>query len=137
VEPVSYIVTDDLYDKWGKNNVDDWATLDNAVSPTPAQRIASAIAWAEGYVESRFTGSRFAVPFSLGTTSTPIIKRWCAVLAGCWLYEARGWGRGEADEREDMQAERAQVDEDIELTLLGTRDFDAGLSFSGPSAPHE
>lgn len=83
----TYISQSDVENKFGTTNVAKWSQLDNAVEEADTDRIATAIAFAEELVESMFRGGRYAVPFS-GTCL--VLKDWCAVHAGKWLYSNRG-----------------------------------------------
>ena len=131
-----YISDSDLYSRWGKDNIDEWASLDNQTSPTAAERRATAIAWAEQYVEDRFRNGLYEVPFQFNGDGAKPVHDWMATLAGVWLYRTHGWSRGEDEKLDMMNSARKAVDDEIASYLAGIRTLDAERSFTGPTAPH-
>jgi hypothetical protein len=79
---------------FGKNNIEEWADLDGDKSDaTIASRIAAALDYADGEINSRLRMTMYTLPLvKRNTTSTvpreivDIAKRFAAV----WLYESRG-----------------------------------------------
>lgn len=133
----AYIDDDDLYGRWGKDNVDEWASLDNQATPTAATRRTTAIAWAEQYVEDRFRNSRYEVPFSFNTTAAGYpVHEWMKTLAGVWLFQTHGWAHGQNEKLDMMATARSDAEREMDTYLAGMMDLDAAHSFDGPTAPH-
>lgn len=134
----TYITDNDLYSRWGKDNIDEWASLDNQATPTAATRRADAIAWAEKIVEDAFRDGRYAVPFTFGTTdSARPVKEWMTTLAGVWLFQTHGWAHGEDDKLEQMNKARDAVYSDMNRYHAGMAALDATQNATdGPTAPH-
>jgi len=132
-----YIAQSDVENVYGVGNVATWSDLgdsDEAVADTA--RIALAIAWAEKRVENRFRGSRYTVPFELGTsTIDDQLKQWCAVYAGHWLYASRDISRGDPETgRTDHQI--STIEAEISEVLAGQSTLDAASAApSTPSGP--
>ena len=131
-----YIDEDDLYSRWGKDNIDEWASLDNQSSPTAEERRQAAIDWAEQYVEDRFRNGPYEVPFSFNGNGGKPVHEWMRTLAGIWLYRTHGWSRGEGEKLTEMNDVAERTDEEMNSYLAGTRALDAAASFTGPSVPH-
>lgn len=133
----TYIDTTDVYERWGKDNVDEWASLDNQATPTAATRITTAISYAEQRVEDVFRDSRYEVPFSFNTTGAQsIVDHWMATLAGVKLYHAHGQARGEDEKADEMRQAVLDTEDEMALYVANARVLDAQESFSGPTAPH-
>jgi phage gp36-like protein len=106
-------VQSDIENAFGIDNVRIWSNLDGSTDVADTNRIAAAIAYAEDYIDSRFRGSRFVVPFS---SPTPLIVNWCARLAGMWLYESRPES---GDEGKNFSELRNEVELEISQCLAG------------------
>lgn len=92
---MAYITRANLEDVFGATTIAQWSNLDRSVNAAvvgpDAARIASAIAYAEDVVESRFRGGRYRVPFvGLAGTIPAEMTDWLARIAGVWLYTSRG-----------------------------------------------
>jgi phage gp36-like protein len=88
----SYCVRSDIEQAFGVNNVTIFADLDNdGNSTTIAARIARAIVVASEEIDdaARKGGYRIPLQNEAGTISATVVNL-CAVLAGLWMYEARG-----------------------------------------------
>lgn len=74
--------------KYGADNIDGWADLDNDKDQTKIDaRIDDAIAEAYDFINDRLRASAFTIP----PVEVPsAFEHMNALLAGCLLYEARG-----------------------------------------------
>lgn len=130
----SYITTANVQDVFGTQNVISWSNLDRSTTTVDDDRVASAIAWAEAYVESRFRPSEYTVPLSATSGTLSTVLDWMAKLAGYWLYRDRG--QDDTDELVERMADvKEQVDQEISLTLAGMRRLNASRAHSSPTAP--
>ena len=132
----TYISQSNVEDVFGTTNVALWSQLSPSSSTADTARIASAIAYAEEYVENRFRGSRYAVPFS--GSSTQLID-WMAKLAGVWLYESRGLRDTAAagtDDANRVRIHKRLVDNEIKGVLMGSARLNLGSATGRqPTAP--
>ena len=89
---MTYCDRADIESIYGANNVLQWSDLDNTADDAKvAARIDDVIADATDIINTRMRGGRYPVPLVDREGATPrIIRRACASLAGCLLYEARG-----------------------------------------------
>lgn len=84
-----YCTRSDIEAVFGRTNVAKWADLDNdGTNAKIDARIAVAIEAATREVNNRLRGGVYAVPV-LGDDGT--IREIAATLAGCWLYDIRGY----------------------------------------------
>lgn len=77
---------------FGTENVTQWSDLDsNENSSEKTARIAAAIAYASDAIDDVIRTANYTIPLAnaAGTTPTTIINL-AAILAGLWMYEARG-----------------------------------------------
>lgn len=114
-------------------NVTTWADLDNDANASKiTARIARAIVVAEDQVNAWLRGGAYAIPFSGAPT---MIEDICAVLAGVWLYDARGvaeYGVGDGKVQHRLHHQR-----DTALTKLveirtGDLDIDVAMVDTTP-----
>jgi phage gp36-like protein len=80
---------------WGVQNVSQFADMDNDANPTTiASRIAAAITWASAEIDDYLRVANYRIPCTTltGTVETvpTTVAYHAAVLAGVFLYEARG-----------------------------------------------
>ena len=117
---MAYIVQADIEAAFGVDNVRIWSNLDGDTNTTDTARVASAIAYAEDVVNSRFRGSKYSVP----VTATAMVKNWCARLAGMWLFESRP---APADEKagDNFMDVRETVMSEISQCLAGIIELDS------------
>lgn len=94
---MAYCAQADIEAIWGVNNVSStthgsWADMDNDGNATKiAARIAQAVAHADEIVNSRMRSTPYKLDLTTAAGATPVlITHVAAVLAGLWLYEARG-----------------------------------------------
>lgn len=135
----AYIAQSDLEALFGTKNIAAWSVLDPDADPGTANaaRIASAIAFAEGYVEDRFRGGPYAVPF-VATGAFPVaFTDILAKIAGVWLYNSRGLRAQTSDESTNrITGFRREAEELIDLYLARTRKAAlAPAESSGPTTP--
>ena len=134
----SYISSADIDNVFGSVNVTKWSNLDNATTTRDAGRVISAIAYGEGFVEDRFRGGEYSVPFQRTTGSWPVmLVDWMAKLAGIWLYRSRGSLDGDKDKGADKYDDMSEkVEEQIDAYVSGQRRLSLQLAESDtPSAP--
>lgn len=88
----TYCVLANIHAAYGTENVTQWSDLDNdADSAKKAARITAAIAYASEKIDDVARTTNLAIPLANASASTPTtITNLAAILAGLWLYEARG-----------------------------------------------
>lgn len=133
-----YIVESDIQARFGIDNVNTWADLDNDDVPD-AGRVDASIAYAEDRIDDFFRDGRYAIPFAFRGVISQTLKNWAAVLAGWWLYTSRGMRDEEAGERIRVLVEgddgTGGVEADMRSLAAGVLRFNAKQSNSQPSAP--
>lgn len=86
---MAYCTRANIEGRFGVDNINKWADLDNAGSTTDVTaRINAAIAAAEDDIDTTLRGGPYVIPFA--GTPPVTIRDLCADLAGVWLYESRG-----------------------------------------------
>ncbi len=86
---MAYCAQTDIERRFGATQVAKWADIDADGDATKiANRIASAIVYADVEIDDRLRGGPYTVPFSSPTPAT--VTRISAELAGVWLFEGRG-----------------------------------------------
>jgi hypothetical protein len=88
----AYCAQTDIEKVYGANNVSKWADIDlDADAGTKSDRITEAIDVASEEIDDalRLLGVRIPAATAAGATPTTV-RHLAAVLAGLWLYEARG-----------------------------------------------
>ena len=77
---------------FGTNNVTQWSDLDtDEDAAAKAARVAAAIAYASDAIDDVIRITNYTIPLANQASTTPTtITNLAAVLAGLWLYEARG-----------------------------------------------
>lgn len=135
----AYITTADLNAEWGTENVVLWSNLDNTSASANTTRIAAAIDYAEGYVESRMRKLRYLVPFSFGSTGAEaLFKRLMSVFAGDWLASPRAAVVNddlEATDLNQIQAKRKWAENQIDMINSGQMQPDLTASGDDVRAP--
>lgn len=124
---MAYATKSNIEDVFGAANVATWSQLDNDVETADDDRIARAIAWADAYINGRMRGSRWVIPIS-GTEASITVTEWAANLAGWWLERPRGL-------TDEMVETKARIDNEIDLYVAGTRQWDAAEEDPQPTAP--
>jgi phage gp36-like protein len=127
---MAYATQSDIENIFGTTNVQLWSQLSPDSSAVDANRITAALAYAEAYVEDRFRGGRYQVPFS-GTSV--ILTSWVAKIAGVWLYESRAM-RGN-EETNPVAVHKATANDEMTLYASGQRRLPLAASESGPTCP--
>jgi phage gp36-like protein len=134
-----YITQSDIENVFGAANVALWSNMDSATNRATvnAARVAAAIAYAEDYVDDRFRGGRYTIPFQASAGSLPkIIVDWCAKVAGVWLYESRGSSATNQDADGDrIRFHLRVVNELIDLYVGGERTLACERTERAGSAP--
>ncbi len=135
----AYINTADLNAEWGADNVILWSNLDNTDVVIDATRVAAAIAYAEGYVETRLRKLRYLVPFVFNSTGAEsLFKRIIAVIAGEWLASHRAAVINEELEATDLNqlpARRKWAENQIDMIASGQMQPDLAPSGDDVFAP--
>lgn len=130
-----YITQADIENRFGRSSVAKWSQLEENDTGADTARIALAIAYGESYVNAKFRGHRYAVPFQ-GTD--PLLVDWCAIHAGVWLYASRGQATssgqdsGDADRYNGMAA---YADSQMAKAISGTLKLDLALKRRTPTTP--
>lgn len=118
-----------------------WSNLDNETTTADADRIAAAIAYAEGEVEDRFRGGAYAVPFVSTAGAFPaVMTTWMAQIAGAWLYKNRGMldsPSGDEQDRNRITVHEREAKRGIMGALAGSRTLQLASSATStrPTAP--
>ena len=119
----TYITRTNIDNEFGAANVTAWSQMSPDTEGADTSRIAEAIADAEQEVEDRFRRSEYAVPFAALTEGglRPVAK-WCAVLAGVWLYANRAARLRDDEASVNRIAGRKRVAlEEMDCYLAGMR----------------
>lgn len=118
-----YITQSDVEARFGSENVAIWADLDNDGSADTG-RVAAAISYAEGFMESSLRGTGYTVPFSFNNTrDQQLMKSMMAELAGWWLYTSRGIKEDEPSL--ETSAIRKNIDRFVQEVRRGAIRLDA------------
>lgn len=132
----AYISSSDVIDVFGQDNVYVWSNLEGGTTLNAA-RVTAAIAYAEEDVENRFRNGRYVLPFS---PIPYVLKYWCSVLAGLWLFNCRPDYPSESEE--DNEEARGytrlakKIEKDIDAYVAGQRILACALTSGGkPTAP--
>lgn len=120
----SYITKADIENVFGKDNVAQWSNLDGEVDADVA-RINTAIAVAEEDVENRFRDGRYTLPFN---PVSEVVKKWCATLAGLWLFSNRPAYRHDEEDMEGFSDLKSEVDDEIAAYQSGQRRLNCQLA---------
>ena len=128
---MSYSAQSDIENRFGRDNIRKWSNLSGGTA-ADLTRIAAAIAWADAYIDGRFRGGRHTVP--LTDTTEPVLVNWSRSLAGWWLYTSRGL-RDDNDEADKLQADRDEIDKEINAYLSGQRRFSTSMGIEPSASP--
>lgn len=129
----AYISQTDIENRFGTSTVAKWSQLEETTEAADTSRIATAIAWAEEFVENRFRGTRYAVPF---TGTSKMLVDWCAVHAGVWLYSNRGSSAGaESADADRFNSMAVNANNEMQACLNGAMKLPLGLARATPTVP--
>jgi len=122
--------------EFGENNVAKWSNLDNDTEGADAERITWALEYADNAINSRFRGSRYAVPLvDADNGGVPgIVQNWAAKLAGVQLYQCRGLNDDD-ETGNKLTAIRDAVHREISAALADVLDINAYQADSMPTGP--
>lgn len=126
----TYITQSDVEAFFGARNVAEWSNRANDGSGASTSVIASAIAYAESYVEDRFRGGPYTVPFQALSGTLYVVNDWCVKIAGHRLYSGRPPGVKDNDRLADMLEE---VEANMQFYLAGTRRLNAARGTENPT----
>jgi len=85
-----YSTKSDIDNVFGVKNVIQWSNLDNTDTSASTARIDEAVLQADTEIDDMMRGGMYAIPFVGTSGNLEQIKNISAVLAGVWLYRARG-----------------------------------------------
>ncbi len=87
-----YSVRSNVESVYGVDNVSKWADLDNDENAgSITARITRAIVVADDMIDNVLRVAHYTIPIANAAGTTPVtIVELSAVMAGLWLYEARG-----------------------------------------------
>lgn len=119
----TYISQSDVEDTFGTDNIAVWSDLSGAGS-ADTTRIARAIEYAEEDIENRFRDGRYALPFS---PIPNVIKNWCAVIAGIWLFDSRPGFKHTEEETEGFNKLLTRTEATIDCYTSGQRRLETAL----------
>lgn len=126
-----YIDQTYLESKFGATNIAEWSNRENDGTGAATSVITDAIAFAEQYVDDRFRGGPYQIPFSgNGTDSLIVVKKWCSNIAGAELYRGRPAG-SKAQDR--MATVLEGIENEMDFYLSGQRKMDAARVTPGVS----
>jgi len=123
---MSYATQKDAEDRWGRENIATWGNLDGDTAAARKDRVDAAIRYADGYINDRFRGGRYTVPFAaLDTTALDVVRTWATALVAWWLRGSRPEG-GEADPlAEAISNAKEAADDEMGAYLSGQRSLNA------------
>jgi phage gp36-like protein len=133
---MSYAQQSDIEDIFGPSNVAAWSRFDPAAPSGPADttRIATALAYADGEINTFFSGGPYALPL-VCATSQPTVVNWAAVIAGVWLYGNRVTASYVDYAGNRYIALRNAVYQEMDYYKAGVKRLDAVLRFPHPTGP--
>ena len=128
----TYCTRSDIEDVFGVENTSQYADLDNDENATTiTNRITRAIAWASAEIDDFARGAHYTIPLADSSGSTPTtIENLAAVLAGIWLYEARGskdFSERTGEPSHRMFYQKAWARQMLEEIKTGARKLDAEI----------
>ncbi len=126
-----YIDQTYLESKFGATNIAEWSNRENDGTGAATSVITDAIAFAEQYVDDRFRGGPYQIPFVANATySLIVVKEWCSSIAGARLYR----GRPPGSKAQDRMASILEgIESEMDFYLSGQRRMDAARVSPGPS----
>jgi hypothetical protein len=133
---MSYATQSDIEDLFGPANVAAWSRFE---SPPPSgatdtDRVATALALADGEINSIFTGGPYAIPL-VCSICKPVVTHWAAVIAGVWLYGNRASTSYIDYPGNRYLALRNEVYQEMDLYRAGMKRLDAAMKFPHPTSP--
>ncbi len=134
-----YAQQSDIEAIFGPSDVAAWTLFQTGTPGGPADgdRVAAALAYADGEVDAFFAGGPYAVPLAASSVAQPIVAYWAGVIAGCWLYGSRA-GVSYVDYAGNRYlALKASVYADMQLYKAGIKRLDAVARMpqaTGPTA---
>lgn len=133
---MAYIDDEDLFETFGRRNVEAWADLDgDADTVEIAARIAAAITHAESYVLDRMRAGQYAIPLVAQSSNALVtIKHAMAQVAGWKLYIARGFRDNDIVESR-MTGHKEEAEAFLDKVLSGQILLDLTRSENGPNTP--
>lgn len=100
----TYCALTNIQAAFGTENTTTWSDLDDDGDSTKkAARVTAAIVYASDAIDDVIRVTNYTIPLVNGAGSTPAtITNLAAILAGLWLYEARGTQDMDARTREPI-----------------------------------
>ncbi len=136
---MAYAAQSDIEAVFGPDNVAAWTLYESSAptGPADANRVATALAFADAEVDGFFAAGPYAVPLAASAAAAPVVAYWAAVLAGCYLYGSRA-GVSYVDYAGNrFLALKAAVYADMQLYKAGIKRLDAAARLphaTGPTA---
>ncbi len=133
---MSYAQPTDIDAVFGPADVAAWTQYaDAADGPADPDRVAAALAYADGEVDAFFAAGPYAVPLTPSADVRATVAYWAAVIAGCWLYGSRA-GVSYVDYAGNRYlALKAAVYADMQLYKAGVKRLPAAPRFAHPTGP--
>jgi phage gp36-like protein len=133
---MSYATQSDIEDLFGPANVAAWSRFEfpPPSGSTDTARVDTALAHADGEINSVFAGGPYAIPL-VCTISKPVVTHWAAVIAGVWLYGNRASTSYIDYPGNRYLALRNAVYLEMDLYKAGVKRLDAVMKFPHASAP--
>jgi phage gp36-like protein len=128
---MSYITQTDIENLFGIENVARWSQLDNSSTLADEGRISAAIEWAGAEVDMAFADGPYELPLS---PADAVVKHWAAVLAGAWLYSARGQADDDPQGTK-LRESTAEVRREMALCRSGAKTLSARRAERMPTGP--
>lgn len=116
---MAYCTAQNIYDRYGQDNVRKWADLGSRDGTVIDARIASAIATGDGVIDAHLLGGDYTIPLA---AADPIIIRTAVQLAGADLYHSRGaddFDDETGKSRDRMSGEEAEAMETLRKIRAG------------------
>jgi hypothetical protein len=135
---MSYAQQTDIEATFGPANVAAWSLFETGIPDGSADptRIASALAFADGQINSFFADGPYLVPLTC-SISAATVTYWAAIIAGVWLYGSRVTSSYIDYAGQRFLALEAAVYADMQLYKSGVKRLDAPLRYphaTGPTA---
>ena len=133
---MSYSTQSDIEDIFSPINVAAWSRFETGSpsGPTDSARVASALTFADGEINSAFANGPYTIPL-VCDNSTAVVRNWAAIIAGVWLYGSRTTASYVDYAGNRFLAMRNEVYADMDLYRAGVKRLDAALKYPHATAP--
>lgn len=133
--------SEDVENIYGLENVRLWSNLTATFTDTDYGRVGLALEWADAYIHSKLSDSRYLIPLvrpddsALSGWTLTILKDMSAKLAGYWVYIHRGFRDTENTDNK-LQKIKDDVDEMLQDILDDDINLDARLKTAVGTSTH-